>query len=393
MSLWFGVAAVAVPVMLFGYAYVAYPIALAVVARRRTPRVVPEVPATWPTISITVPCYNEAARLGAALDALLAAAYPADRREILVISDASTDETDAIAEAYRDRGVRLIRLPDRRGKTAAEHAGVDASRGEIVVNVDASVLIDAQSLTHLVRALGDPTVGVASSRDVSVGEESIDGNSGESGYVGYEMWVRALETRVYSIVGASGSFFAMRRSVHQPDFPEGLSRDFAAALLAVEKGYRAVSVEEAICFVPRTHSLSREYHRKARTMARGLQTLWYKRHLMNPVRYGLFAWMLISHKLCRWLASLLLPLGMIGLLLIAWEWPPAQWLVLVAVLAILLGAAGTQWPSTRRPPTVLALPGYALVSSLAGLVAWTHALGGRQRSTWEPTRRGGIRPA
>src|SRR5690606_39198192 len=124
----------------------------------------------------------------------------------------------------------------------------------------------------------------------SVGDLSAEGNQGESGYVGYEMRVRALETRLGSIVGASGSFFAMRREIHEPDFPEQLSRDFASALMAVERGFRAVSVEEAICLVPRTRSLRTEFRRKARTMARGLETLWYKRHLMNPLKHGAFAW-------------------------------------------------------------------------------------------------------
>src|SRR5690606_28676925 len=106
-------------------------------------------------------------------------------------------------------------------------------------------------LKALVRAFEDTTVGVASSRDVSVGDLTAEGNQGESGYVGYEMQVRALETRIGSIVGASGSFFAMRRELHEPGFPEELSRDFASALMAVERGFRAVSVDDAICLVPR----------------------------------------------------------------------------------------------------------------------------------------------
>lgn len=391
MSVWWGVSGVAIPFILFLYAYIAYPLMLWVLASARNKRLPLSDPSSWPRIAITIPCYNEERRLGAALDAILAADYPADRREIVVVSDASSDSTDEIARSFSPQGVLLIRLSDRRGKTAAEHAGIAASRGEIVINLDASVLVEGRALKNIVRAFSDAAVGVASSRDVSVNATSVDGNRGESGYVDYEMRVRALETRLYSIVGASGSFFAMRRELHQPDFPESLSRDFASALMAVEQGYRAVSVDDAICYVPRTRALGGEYHRKVRTMARGLQTLWYKRHLMNPARYGLFSWMLISHKLCRWLTSLTLPFAVVGALMIAQVWQPIWLPLAIFAFAVLLGILGIKWPSDRRPPSVVAIPGFALASNLACIVAWMQALGGRRRSSWEPTRREGGR--
>ena len=387
MTAWWGVAGVLAPVVMFGYAYVGYPLLLRLIAARHPRRPTPRDPASWPSITITLPCHNEARRLRAAIDGLLRADYPADRRQILVISDASTDGTDDIAREYGDRGVELIRLSERRGKTAAENAGVAAARGGIVVNVDASVGIRPDALKALVRAFGDPTVGVASSRDVSVGDLTAEGNQGESGYVGYEMRVRALETRIRSIVGASGSFFAMRRDLHEPDFPEELSRDFASALMAVERGFRAVSVDDAICLVPRTRSLRTEFRRKARTMARGLETLWYKRHLMNPFEHGTFAWMLISHKLCRWLVYLTLPLAVLGALALAAAWPPAWLLVAAGAAGAALGVLGMRWPDGRRVPPVIALPGFALASNVAGVLAWLRFFRGQSSPVWEPTRR------
>ena len=387
MIVWWGVAGVLAPVVMFGYAYIGYPLILRLLAGRRPPPALAGEPAHWPAITITVPCHNEEKRLRAAIEGLLLADYPAERREILVVSDASTDSTDEIARGFAKRGVRLIRLTERRGKTAAENAAVAAASGEIVINVDASVGIRPDALKALVRAFEDPTVGVASSRDVSVGDLDAEGNQGESGYVGYEMRIRALETRLGSIVGASGSFFAMRRSIHEPDFPEALSRDFASALMAVERGYRAVSVDEAVCLVPRTRSLRTEFRRKARTMARGLETLWYKRHLMNPARYGLFAWMLISHKLCRWLVYLTLPLAVLGALALAAVWPAAWVLLGIVAAGVALGVVGMRWPAGRRAPVLVALPGFALASNVAGILAWLRFFRGESSPVWEPTRR------
>src|SRR5439155_21767744 len=94
-------------------------------------------------------------------------------------------------------------------------------------------------------------------------------NHGESWYVGYDMWVRLLETRVAGIPGAAGCFHAVRAPIHLRVLPEDISRDFAAALLAREHGLRAVSVESAVCTVPRVPSLRKEYRRKVRTIVRG----------------------------------------------------------------------------------------------------------------------------
>jgi hypothetical protein len=131
------------------------------------------------------------------------------------------------------------------------------------------------------------------------------------------MGIRALETRLGGISGASGCFYAIRRDLVDTTFPEELSRDFASPLRARQLGYRTVSVDEALCTVPRARSLQAEYKRKIRTMLRGLNTLWFLRSLLNPLRYGRFAWMLASHKFARWLGFLALPLAPIGLATLA----------------------------------------------------------------------------
>jgi len=369
------------------YAYVLYPGLLLVLARLRRRPVVGRDPDVWPFLTVTIPAYNEEHDIASTLDHVLGADYPREDRQVLVVSDASTDRTDAIVSGYADRGVRLIRLPTRGGKTAAENAAREELRGEIVINTDASVRVDRNALKSLVRCFTDPEVGVASGRDVSIGRAGSI-NAGESGYVGYEMWVRALETSAGSIVGASGCLYAIRRDLHMTLVPAALSRDFAAALVARERGYRAVSVTDAVCYVPRVTSVRREYRRKVRTMTRGLETLWYKRHLMNPVRYGVFAWMLISHKLIRWLSPVGLMLALGGVVLAAAS--GSRWggvMALGAVAFNALAVAGWVWPERRPVPRAVALAAYLAAGTVAALVAWFRALRGELDPVWEPTRR------
>src|SRR5947207_1445558 len=339
-----------------------------------------------PLISIVVPAHNEAGVIAETLERILALDYPA--RQILVVSDASTDGTDEIVMRFAPRGVELLRLPERRGKTAAENAARSRLRGEIIINTDASVRIDEAAVQHLVAAFDDPSVGVASGRDISVSNVDARSNPGEHAYVGYDMWVRDLETRVSGIVGASGCLYAIRRELHMQHMPHGLSRDFGAALVAREHGYRAVSVPAAICYVPRSTSLRREYRRKVRTMARGLRTLWYKRSLLNPGRHGLFAWMLWSHKLCRWLVPLtFLSTALVLVVLAPGHWWAAATLALCGAAAVVT-AIGWVWPEGRRLPRSIAWPTYAVTGNIAAIQAWIRALRGQGTAVWEPTRRG-----
>jgi len=150
-----------------------------------------------------------------------------------------------------------------------------------------------------------------------------------------------------------------------------------------------VSVDEAVCLVPRTTSLRSEYRRKIRTMARGLETLWYKRALLNPFRYGSFALMLFSHKLCRWLVHLTLPGLLLGLSLLSPHSLVAALLVLGIALVMVLGVVGMRWPDGRKAPAPIAVSGFILAVNAAAVRAWAKALRGERNPIWEPTRRPG----
>lgn len=376
------------------YTYVGYPLALVIwgaLGRRR-----PRRPAerALPFITVAIAVHNGVTEIGAALDAILAADYPPERRQVLVVSDASTDGTDAVVRGYANRGVELVRLPRRRGKTGAENAARAQIRGTIVVNTDAGVRIEPQALRRLVLALADPDVGVASGRDVSVADPAAT-TSGERGYVGYEMWVRDLETRGGGIVGASGCLYGIRTSLHDRVVPENLSRDFSAALAARRNGFRAVSVPEAVCFVPRTGSLREEYRRKVRTIARGIATLAWERRALNPLRSPAFAWMVFSHKICRWLLPAAGVVGVLALLtLTVTTGSGIAWTALAVVGAVcLLAAIGWRWPAGRPLPRWVAWPAYVVWGNVAVLHAVVRVLRGQTMAMWEPTRRAAVTTA
>jgi cellulose synthase/poly-beta-1,6-N-acetylglucosamine synthase-like glycosyltransferase len=374
------------PIVIALYAYVAYPAILWVIAKLRMPRPPAFAGTNWPAVTITVPVYNGVSSIGETLERLLRIDYPCDKLQILVISDASTDGTDDEVLSFASRGVELLRLPKRIGKTAAENAALAAARGEIIVNVDATILVPEDSLKPLIRAFDDPSVGVASGRDVSVGDADHTGTGAESTYTSYEMWLRDLETRVGSIVGASGCFYGIRRLVHARALPNHLSWDFASALVARQLGFRAVSVNSARCIVPRTPAVRTEITRKVRTMARGLGTLFYLRSVMNPFVYGGFSLMLISHKLLRWVPYLLAPVAVFALAWLAIDYSAAR-----VAFAVVLGALITGVIAIRHRgpslPRLLAAAGFGVAVLAAGFLAWWEAFRRAPMATWDPTPR------
>ena len=374
---------VLLPVAVGLYAYVVYPGVLLLVASRVTSGRVSDA---TPMVSVVVPAYNEQAQIAGALDALLAQDYPADRLQILVISDASSDDTDSIVNSYGPRGVELLRMAERSGKTKAENAASPLLRGDIIVNTDSSIRLHPKAVKELIARMDDPSVGVASGRDVSIAAAS-SANSTEAGYVGYEMWVRALETRAGGIVGASGSCYAIRSQLHRIPVRDDLSRDFSAALTAEANGYRAISVDEAICFVPRTGSLQREFRRKVRTIARGMNTLYARRELLDPSTHGLFAWKLFSHKACRWLLPLSVVPAMIGLVVLAVDNSLARAALVVVIAVAALALTGANWPPERSMPRLISTASFGVAANLAVIYAFWRFILGRNDAVWEPTRR------
>jgi cellulose synthase/poly-beta-1,6-N-acetylglucosamine synthase-like glycosyltransferase len=383
-----GIALVSFATFVVLYAYILYPLILKLLASRgRYRHATVQEGDEWPSITLTIPAYNEAGQIEELLESVLRIDYPRDKMQVLVVSDASDDGTDEIVQRYAERGIELLRMPVRGGKSKAENAARPLLRGEIIVNTDASIRIAPDALKPLIARFRDPGVGLASGRDVSVTKVDGEMNVGESSYVGYEMWIRSLETDLWGIVGASGCFYAIRKSLHTYEVPEGLSRDFAAALVTRENGFRPVTVNEAVCYVPRVPSLHSEYTRKVRTIARGMGTLNFKRHLLNPFSNGLFAWMLFSHKVTRWAAPWAAVVGLIGLILLAVAWPPAWVLVAGVALLLLFAFIGWKWPAGSRAPKIFSMLAFLVSGNLAVLHATLRAMKGGGQAVWEPTRR------
>jgi GT2 family glycosyltransferase len=330
-----------------------------------------------PRVTFIITAYNEAQRLRAKIENTLAQDYPAGQLEVIVASDCSTDGTDEIAREY-DR-VRLVRASERRGKEAAQQLALEMASGDIMVFSDVATSLSAGAVTGIVANFADSTVGCVSSID-----RFVDANgriSGEGAYVRYEMWLRTLETRVHSLVGLSGSFFAARRDVCR-SWAADRQSDFSTALNAVRLGLRAVLDPETAGYYCSIADDRREGGRKARTVVRGLAVLQRNADMLNPFRYGLFAWQLASHKLCRWLVPMaMLAAGVANVLLL-----PASpiYVAIFAMQAAFYAAAALGAVTGAR---ALRIPSFFVLSHAAILAAWWRFARGERITYWTPSRR------
>ena len=263
------------------YAYFGYPAVLVVAARLTRARNNSRFPGdALPSISIVIPAHNEAEVIGAKLENTLALPYPG-AAEIIVVSDGSSDGTEDIILSHRaDERLVYIGLSERKGKANALNQGVSRATGEVVVFSDASIILDEHALVEIVQPFADPAVGCVS------GEDKIAGRDGEGLYGRYELFLRRMESRLGSIVGASGSFYAQRRELVQA-FPEGVAPDFLSVLNTVKSGSRAVSSKQAFGYMTSVSDSAIEFKRKVRTLIRGMTALFRKAELLNPVRYPL----------------------------------------------------------------------------------------------------------
>lgn len=360
------------------YPYGGYPLVLLLVrrlSRRRRAVFAGELP----TVSLIIPVHNESLRLQRKIANTLTLDYPADRMGVVFVSDGSTDGSAATIRAGSDPRLTLIELPERRGKAAALNAGLARASGEIVVFSDASINLAPDALRAIVRPFADPRVGCVS------GEDRIADAGGEGLYGRYELYLRRLESDVYSIVGASGCFYAQRRALCAP-FPEGMAPDFISVLRTVQQGYRAVSEPAAVGHMSSVQDPKQEFNRKVRTLLRGMTALFAYKTLLNPLRYGVFALELWSHKVLRWTVPFCLIAAVVALLPLLDR--PFYALAFSAQAAFYLAAivSLSGWINLHRTaPGRIAL--YFSSVNAAILAAWYRYWMGVRQELWTPTRR------
>ena len=368
-------------IVLIVFAYIGYPGSLYLLGLFKKKKVKKQI--IYPSVTVIVTAHNEEARIRVKLENTVLLTYPKEKLQVIFASDGSTDQTNAIVKEYEKAGVELLSIADRRGKESAQKAAVERATGSVIVFTDAATRLEPEGLKKIVSNFADPSVGCVSSEDRLIGR---DGNaSGENFYVGYEMWLRRIESRASSIVGLSGSFFAARKEVCQ-DFSPEMQSDFRTVLNCIELGLRGVSDPQALGWYQDVSDENREFDRKVRTVVRGLTVFFRHLEFLNAFRYGVFSYQFLCHKLLRWLVPAFLFTALAANTLLARE--ADFFLGLLFLQAIFYGLAAWGWTRRESSPRIfIKIPLYFLTVNASILVAWWKYLRGQRLVMWTPSER------
>jgi hypothetical protein len=342
-------------------------------------------PAALPSVSLIIAAYNEERVLAGKLVNSLSLDYPPDRLEILVASDGSTDRTEAIARAFEGRGVRLLRVEGRKGKTAAQNAAAAAANGEIVVFSDANALYEPDALRRLVARFSDPSVGCVEGRRADFATGASATARHELTYRDWESRLKTWESRVLSCTGATGPIYAVRRSLYVPLDPALISDFMEPLMIMCRHGKRQVFEAAAVSREAVLSDLNDEFHRKVRIMTRCLNSLRLAPEVLNPARHGWFSAQVISHRLLRWLVPIL-ALSAFGANLFLLDRPAYRITLFLQGLFAAAAALGWRLDRLQRGPACVRLPYAFCAANLAALVALGNGVRGRNVVTWRTQR-------
>jgi cellulose synthase/poly-beta-1,6-N-acetylglucosamine synthase-like glycosyltransferase len=364
------------------YVYAGYPLLLALVGAiraRPTAR-----GANEPSVTLLISAFNEADVIAEKLRNSLSLDYPADRLQIVVISDASDDDTDAVVAGFAPQRVELLRMADRGGKTLGLNAAVPRARGDIIVFSDANAMYARDVLRQLAANFADPGVGAVVGESTYTKPE-VESERTEGLYWQYETAIKRLESRIGSVVGGDGAIYAIRRTLYEPMRADALS-DFVNPLQIVRGGHRCVYEPLARSYESAAKDFQREFRRKVRIVNRAWRALMTMRSLLNPFRYGFFAIELISHKLLRWLVPVLL-VGVLVTNLLLLGTAPIYTLAFVAQLALYaLALVGYAMRRRERMPAILSVPYYFCLVNVASALGIFEAYRGKTYATWSTAR-------
>lgn len=336
-----------------------------------------------PEVTLVITAYNEESRIREKLENTLALSYPKDMLEIIVVSDGSTDKTEEYVRSFQDRGVQLLAIPDRHGKHYGQRRGWEAAKNDILVFTDATTFLAEDAVKKIVGNFDDPKIGCVSSADRM---RSVDSEASSEGlYVKYEMKLRSLESKVCSLVGVSGSFFAVRKHLCY-GWVDNMSADFFLPILTHIKGYRIILETEAVGHYEVLHEPTKEFTRKVRTVVHGLEVLFRFKEILNPFKYGFFSFQMLNHKLSRWLVPLYLIFLLWTNFLLIDQKCFYSIIFFAQLLFYLLGLLAFLFKSLEHI-FIFRLPLFFIMVNYSIIVAWHHYLIGDKFVLWEPTRR------
>ena len=370
-------------ILLF-YTYFGYPMFMSILAKCKKAKPINKQMIT-PYISIVIAAYNEEKNIGAKLNDILNLDYPREKIEVFVVSDASSDGTDEIVKGFLGRGIKLLRLEKRSGKIAAYRKALSCLKGEIIVFSDAASLLNKDSIKNLISNFNDKTVGCAGGLLNYISLKKANVGRGERKYWNYEKKIRVLESQLSSLTSVSGTLYAVRKELYPLNIKDYLADDLIVPFTVKKAGFRTVLEPQAFCSDFTTLTIEEEMAKRIRITVQNIRGLLNQLGILNPFKYGLFSFLVISHKLFRLLVPLFLVLLFTVSLILSFN----AWIFFLIFLAqmlfyvvVLAGYFSKQRIQSGLGNALY----YFCLSNLSILIGIAKSFKGEKFATWETVR-------
>ncbi|MEJ7626045.1 MAG: glycosyltransferase family 2 protein [Ferruginibacter sp.] len=342
-----------------------------------------------PDVSLVIAAFNEEEFIEEKILNCLALDYPREKLKILFVADGSVDDTVAIISRFPQ--VQLLFSEKREGKIAAVNRAMKYINTPFVVFCDANTLLNKECIKELIKHYQDENIGaVAGEKKISTGKTGDAAGSGEGLYWKYESFLKKLDARFYTVVGAAGELFSLRTHLYEPVAKNILLDDFILSMEICLKGYRVMYEPKAFASEAPSFSMKEEQKRKIRISAGGFQSVLILKQLLNIFRYGKLSFQYISHRVLRWVVCpVLLPLLFIANLMLCYFSDDNFYIILMCLQILFYLAAATGWMYASRNIKIklLYVPYYFVFMNAALYMGFSRFINNKQSVLWEKARR------
>ncbi|MBQ0019671.1 MAG: glycosyltransferase family 2 protein [Bacteroidales bacterium] len=353
------------------YTYVGYGLVLFIILSikrlfKKNKKQQPPKDGEWPEVTLLICAYNEEDVIADKMQNNRALNYEKGKLKIVFVTDGSNDSTNDKLAEYPE--VEVLFRPERMGKTAALNRAIPFIKTDLVVFTDANTHLNPDAIKEIVTCFQDEKVGcVAGEKRIEVRSEDGVAAGGEGAYWKYESTLKKWDSELCSTMGAAGELFAVRTALFEPMDLNMLLDDFIMSMRIVQRGYKIMYCKEAYACETGSAGLQEEKKRKVRIAAGGLQSIWQLKALLNPFRYGIISFQLLSHRFLRWSITpfcliSLIPLSLVLLL----EYGGPIYITIWALQCIfyLLALIGYENEQKGKKHTLTYIPCYFLFMNL-----------------------------
>jgi poly-beta-1,6-N-acetyl-D-glucosamine synthase len=367
----------------FGYALLSY----AMVKIRRKP--LPVFDHSFaPDVSIVIAAYNEKDFIADKIQNTFELDYPPEKLKIIVVTDGSDDGTEHLIKDFP--GVKHLHIPQRNGKIAAIDRAMSYVETPIVIFTDANTFINKDAVRKIIRHFKSDLVGgVAGEKRVQNKKSGGMIGTGEGLYWKYESFLKKLDSQLYSVVGAAGELYAIRKELYESVPKDTIIEDFYLTLKIAGRGYRIVYEPEAFSIESSSISVPEELKRKIRIAAGGIQSIIRLKNLLNPFKYKILSFQYISHRVLRWtLAPLSILLIFLSNYILGYlEIPFYRMIFILQAIFYIMATLGMFLENSRVRIKLFFIPFYFLIMNYAVYVGFLRHLKGSQSVLWEKAKR------